>query len=79
MRLEAEDRRMAGIEFVEKQSEVHRQKPEEDPKTNACAKAKMSQTKVGPRPSKSAPNQWKHQQTRIRFASKLFKPKPGVV
>jgi hypothetical protein len=65
MRPQAEDRRMAGVKRVEKPSAPHREEPENDPQPNSGAKAKMSQSKVSPRSSKSAPNQWEHQQTCI--------------
>ena len=60
MRFQVEERRMAGIKLVENNPKAS-SKPEDDPKTDAYAKAKMSQTKVGPRPSKSAPNHWEYQ------------------
>ena len=72
-------RQMPGIKLVEKPSACHRQDPDEGPEPNARAQAEMSQAKVGPSSGKSAPDDWEHQKTCIRFACSPLKPQPGVI
>ena len=74
VRLDAENRRMAGIKLVENPSARHRQDPDAGPESNARAQAEMSQAKVGPRTCEAAEDQRENQPTRIRNSHKLIEP-----
>lgn len=79
MRFQVEERRMAGIKLVEKPSAGQGEEPNEGPKSNAGAKTKMPQTEVGPRTSKTAPNQREQQYACIFVAGKLLKTLASVI